>query len=765
MKCATFPQRNVAEKLVDLYFEHANPQMPILHRADFMELLDRTYAVDEKSRSPRSLYTLNIVFAIGAGIIFEDKSVPEEHGQGGGRPRASSTPKRQKLSDHQCQPEEYHASAVVHLESFLDSSATNDGFGGLEEMQAVLLLASFALLRPVAPGLWYIVGVAMRLAVDLGLHYEDGTGVDYVGQEGVDRPPVKGEDGAKPRINTRERGRREWVRDLRRRLWWCVYSFDRLVGCCVGRPFGISDQAISTEFPSLLEDKYITKSGIITPPDGAPSYKHAAQHYFKLRVLQSEIQDVLQYQQARFARQRLPHSANVFTRSDLPSPFLQGFDSLRSWRKDMHRRLVEWKETAPKHQETGVRFPVEFLELNYWQAVIMLYQQCLTAPAELAGELAPAEDVSSPSFSNIDDAEDEDEIYYKVAQAGQKVIRIYRSMHRLRLVNYTYLATHHIFMAGISFLYAIWHSPWVRSRLTPDDVDFTVLAATSVLGDLMHKCPPAEACRDAFERMSKATVQMSLSTTGFGNQVDLSRHSRANAPQPIGGLYRRYHPMDRRQRVPGLRRQTQPQTRQRPIPRFDMNLEDLFGGNISTVAQERSDRNTRSSMQPHSTRARGYSELSPAGLVPEQTPQVAAPHQRTASMEYTGNYEDNHFSPQYYTNLQQSTSPDRVTTNNPNQQPMLTPNQEAGMSMDLLDFDPDSQLSLGLDGNPDYDEIMPSLGPGVGHSVGIDLGFGMAVGFQHDWSENANYDMLQGFFFGGSGSGAGGEGPTAETDG
>lgn len=114
----------------------------------------------------------------------------------------------------------------------------------------------------------------------------------------------------------------------------------------------------------------------------------------------------------------------------------------------MHRRLVEWKETAPKHQETGVRFPVEFLELNYWQAVIMLYQQCLTAPAELAGELAPAEDVSSPSFSNIDDAEDEDEIYYKVAEAGQKVIRIYRSMHRLRLVNYTYLATHHIFMAG-----------------------------------------------------------------------------------------------------------------------------------------------------------------------------------------------------------------------------------------------------------------------------------------------------------------------------
>lgn len=94
-----------------------------------------------------------------------------------------------------------------------------------------------------------------------------------------------------------------------------------------------------------------------------------------------------------------------------------------------------------------MRFPLEFLELNYWQAVIMLYQQSLTVPAELADELSPAEDVSSPSFSQVDE-EDEDDIYYKVAEAGQKVIRIYRQMHRVRLVNYTYLATHHIFMAG-----------------------------------------------------------------------------------------------------------------------------------------------------------------------------------------------------------------------------------------------------------------------------------------------------------------------------
>jgi hypothetical protein len=48
-----------------------------------------------------------------------------------------------------------------------------------------------------------------------------------------------------------------------------------------------------------------------------------------------------------------------------------------------------------------------------------------------------------------------------------------------------------------------------------DEVDFTITAATSVLSDLIERCPPAKACRDALERMSKATVQMCMATTGL----------------------------------------------------------------------------------------------------------------------------------------------------------------------------------------------------------------------------------------------------------
>ena len=456
IKQAPFPDKELGLRLVTFYFEHANPQIPILHRGEFMKTFELAYEDgDRRVRTPRELYMLNIVFAIGSGIFLGEKEESD----------LDKERKRRSLAGGQCQPEEYHASAIVHLESCLSApsaAGSVDGFGGgLEELQAVLLLAGFALLRPVAPGLWYIIGVAVRLAVDLGLHYEDGKAIE-VGLEADD----KKETPEQLERSARERGRREWVRDFRRRLWWCTYSFDRLVSTCVGRPFGITDQVITTEFPSLLDDEYITPSGFNPPATGTQfSYKHVTYHYIRLRLLQSEILQVLQHQQAQVARAGGANQRNPYMHTSLPSPFLSKFDSFRSWRIDIDKRLWEWKSSAPTKRETGVGFSLEFLELNYWQCVIMLYRQSLSVPPMFEGEYNTSDEVQSPSVHNIELREDEERVFLKVAEAGQRILRLYRQLHRVHLVNYTFLATHHLFMAGISFLYAIWHSPIVRSRL------------------------------------------------------------------------------------------------------------------------------------------------------------------------------------------------------------------------------------------------------------------------------------------------------------
>lgn len=445
---APFPDRDVGTALVNLYFEHANPQIPILHKVEFSRMFEAAYDEANPQRGPKELYMLNMVFAIGSGIIMGAMSKTET------QQNSAAKPGEGRMSAKQAQPEEYHASAIVHLEACLNNSG-----GGLEELQAVLLLANFALLRPVPPGLWYIVGVAVRLAVDLGLHYEDGKDVDS---------GLKDKTGPHNELQLRERGRREFVRDHRRRLWWSTYSFDRLVSICVGRPFGISDQVITTEFPSVLEDAFITPEGFKEPsPDivNQPTYKLVAHHYFRLRLLQSEILQVLQYQQAQSARASGQNLKNPYMHTNLPSPFLSKFESFRNWRIDIDKRLYEWKMTAPTKQHTGVGFSTEFLDLNYWQAIVMLYRQSLSVPAMFEGEYNTTMDVSSPSQPLAELREDEDRVYLKVAEAGQKIMRLYRQLHLAGVLNYTYLATHHIFMAGISYLYAIWHSPIVRSRL------------------------------------------------------------------------------------------------------------------------------------------------------------------------------------------------------------------------------------------------------------------------------------------------------------
>lgn len=140
---APFPSKEVGTKLITLYFEHANPQIPILHRDEFLQMFDQAYATQHGPQGSRELYMLNMVFAIGCGVIVGEPVKSEGTGSGGPRNPIDTN----KFG--QAQPEEYHASAIVHLEACLGTSG-----GGLEVLQAVLLLANFALLRPVPPGLW-----------------------------------------------------------------------------------------------------------------------------------------------------------------------------------------------------------------------------------------------------------------------------------------------------------------------------------------------------------------------------------------------------------------------------------------------------------------------------------------------------------------------------------------------------------------------------------------------------------------------------------
>jgi len=135
--------------------------------------------------------------------------------------------------------------------------------------------------------------------------------------------------------------------DERRRLFWCAYALDRQVCLYLGRPFGISDDAIKVPLPEDVPNP----NGV--HHHGAPQRgpMTIARHMFQLRQLQSEIYTVL-YLQAELPRR---------------------FAHMDDWRKDMERRLNDWAVSVPKSTtEVGVDFTMTYIDLNWHQTRLLL---------------------------------------------------------------------------------------------------------------------------------------------------------------------------------------------------------------------------------------------------------------------------------------------------------------------------------------------------------------------------------------------------------
>ena len=269
-------------------------------------------------------------------------------------------------------------------------------------------------------------------------------------------------------------------------------------------------------------------------------------------------------------------------------------------------------------------------------------------------------------------------------------------------------------------------------------MDFTVLAATSVLNDLIDKCPPAEACRDAFERMSRATVQMCLATTGFSSQAS------GLSSEPVAPP-RTYRPTDDNTSdqeiegsfspdIPSWSNSVQDgsvvnliaqrdQGPRRPLPKFDMNLGDLF-------SEEMGD-NARSSRQNYRSRPGAGSIKMEQQHPPHRTPEGFS--QQDSILE-ASNIDPNLQTQQH----QQQTERQAQGGFMPPTQPSYhinSSNANTNAFPELFD-DADFALDNNGAGNP-----------------GIDLGFGLAFDIDHDFSDGSQFDLFDGFFFGPSGAG------------
>lgn len=173
----------------------------------------------------------------------------------------------------------------------------------LGTLQCFALIAQYSMLTPTRTAAYWIVGLATKLCQELGFTEEDTIAHSSDGQA----------------LSVTDI-------DMRRRLYWVTLSMELGLAHSLGRPnsFGTTFDHIDVGFFSDVDDKYITKHGIIP---GSPSSikKRVSLHFFKMRLCQLEIRQKLYLKRIE--------------------------ESLQLWFSSMDQKLKDWLSARPPTQE------------------------------------------------------------------------------------------------------------------------------------------------------------------------------------------------------------------------------------------------------------------------------------------------------------------------------------------------------------------------------------------------------------------------------
>lgn len=157
----------------------------------------------------------------------------------------------------------HYASAVQALGIILE-------FNDLRSIRALMLMAVYCLRDPVGAGAWTYSRTALLIAIDHGLHRQT---------KALSRPSLESQ--------------------LRKRLFWACYSFDRQISIPMGRPFGISDRDIDLDLPFAIDEDASEEqlASLQATPNSHKSNKSTSLtsflHITRLRQIESDIQQTI----------------------------------------------------------------------------------------------------------------------------------------------------------------------------------------------------------------------------------------------------------------------------------------------------------------------------------------------------------------------------------------------------------------------------------------------------------------------------------------
>jgi hypothetical protein len=173
------PEQEAATVPIEAYFTHWHLTFPLLCLPQFMSIVDRIYTEPEYySAHPFEAFVFDMVLGMGT-VNFN-------------RPDWAAAP-----------GEVHYARAISKLELVLSIK-------GLAPLQAIIFLCQYAIFcsqRDTSASMWHLVGIAVRLCVEMGLHRKSK----------LEDSAPQGTKGGSLQIDL----------EMKKRTFWCLYNLDR----------------------------------------------------------------------------------------------------------------------------------------------------------------------------------------------------------------------------------------------------------------------------------------------------------------------------------------------------------------------------------------------------------------------------------------------------------------------------------------------------------------------------------------------------------
>ncbi|KAF6825815.1 fungal specific transcription factor [Colletotrichum plurivorum] len=363
--------------------------------------------------------------------------------------------------------------AEVHYSRAMMRLADVLARGGVTALQGLLMVCQYRMgttSRDTGTSVWHLIGVAARTCFELGLHRAS----TYVVREGNEEEV-----------------------EIRRRCFWSVVAMDRIASLILGRPLAIQLDDVDAELPRFEQVENLPATGSLTTATfGTAEWNLGTAvfvHIVRYRLICGKILNSLH----RNTLARDHHSPGAYenTREDLAS-------DLRAWRSQTSTLPLIPSSSSPAGRSSFRS--AKWYDLLYHNGILMLFRP-------------------SPA---VCDASRNSDVLQHMFDSSQEAIRLYAELHRSRRINYSWVTLHSIFIAGLSYIYALRnHLQHVQNRgnvgegggggggaatlrATPSisQVVNDTRACSKVLVALSERWAMARNSSEVFDRLSDAVV-------------------------------------------------------------------------------------------------------------------------------------------------------------------------------------------------------------------------------------------------------------------